>query len=81
MIKDCRAYTDGAEKRKRLTELGRCDACGVFQKQHAPDKCYVNYDVPCAKCGNVGHYRNTCDGPGKGHPGSWVLKAINENKA
>ena len=73
----CFQYKHGLEVRKRLQELGRCDACLVHAKEHGPT-CIGIYPPNCQKCQSPEHHTITCDGAFYGHPGSCVLSNKNE---
>ena len=68
----CFTYKHGQDMRKKLKDIGRCDACMDLEKDHKAVCDTV--DVKCKYCGVKGHHHNTCDGPSTNHPGSWILK-------
>ena len=72
----CTHYTWGPDMRRRLQEIGRCDACLMLERDHK-NGCKTK-DLHCETCGGMGHYPMTCDG--RGHPGSWVLKQYASTK-
>ena len=67
----CATFKQGAEIRKKLQEIGRCDACLALESEHT-GTCHTVAEF-CNFCGSHGHYSVTCDGVGKTHPGSWIL--------
>ena len=68
----CLTYKQGQDMRKKLKDIGRCDACMDLEKDHKAVCDTV--DMKCKSCGVKGHHHNTCDGPNTNHPGSWILK-------
>ena len=64
-INDCK-YKTPAQRRKRLVDIGRCQACLIPIREHGAD---CSHKVRCPHHEGERHVPWTCDGVGSDHPG------------